>query len=322
MSAPVIRDDISSEELRGRPGRERDGRVSARPSRLPTRSTGWTGASAARLAGWIADLARLDAPLQRRRACRAVRPTEAGRLPKLSDGDRQPESDCPGRPDPAKHHVRRCGSSICVGMSRSCWAVSYSETGMLRLLWSLTSHRKTRPRHPQSDEKAPSSLQKTVFPACLNEIAATHPEAQRFEIWSQDEARVVAKQRLAIGCIPPAESMRAPAEPHARTDGNWKLPARTRASCAKYMARRAARPSRRLQTQRLGRSELPPDGTAVDHSTSLLFTRVDGAVGNCYRPTARIRSVPIPARSPRALATYRSSSRPWILHSTLIDDNV
>jgi hypothetical protein len=35
------------------------------------------------------------------------------------------------------------------------WAVSYSETGMLRLLWSLDlSHRKIRPRHPQSDEKA------------------------------------------------------------------------------------------------------------------------------------------------------------------------
>ena len=35
------------------------------------------------------------------------------------------------------------------------WEVSYSETGILRLLWSLDlSHRKTRPRHPQSDEKA------------------------------------------------------------------------------------------------------------------------------------------------------------------------
>jgi len=35
------------------------------------------------------------------------------------------------------------------------WSVNYSETGMLRLFWSLDlSHRKTRPRHPQTDEKA------------------------------------------------------------------------------------------------------------------------------------------------------------------------
>ena len=41
------------------------------------------------------------------------------------------------------------------------WAVSYSETGMLRLLWSLDlSHRKTRPRHPQSDEKAQQAFKK------------------------------------------------------------------------------------------------------------------------------------------------------------------
>ena len=41
------------------------------------------------------------------------------------------------------------------------WEVSYSETGMLRLLWSLDlSHRKTRPRHPQSDAKAQQVFKK------------------------------------------------------------------------------------------------------------------------------------------------------------------
>jgi len=35
------------------------------------------------------------------------------------------------------------------------WGVSYSETGMLRLLWSLEpSHRKTRPRHPEKAQQA------------------------------------------------------------------------------------------------------------------------------------------------------------------------
>jgi transposase len=50
--------------------------------------------------------------------------------------------------------------SICAaGWER--WSVSYSETGMLRLLWSLDlSHRKTRPRHPQTDEKAQQAFKK------------------------------------------------------------------------------------------------------------------------------------------------------------------
>ena len=41
------------------------------------------------------------------------------------------------------------------------WGVSYSETGMLRVLWSLDlSHRKTRPRHPQSSERAQQAFKK------------------------------------------------------------------------------------------------------------------------------------------------------------------
>jgi hypothetical protein len=41
------------------------------------------------------------------------------------------------------------------------WGVRYSETGMLRVLWSLDlSRRKTRPRHPQSSEKAQQAFKK------------------------------------------------------------------------------------------------------------------------------------------------------------------
>ena len=41
------------------------------------------------------------------------------------------------------------------------WDVSYSETGMLRLLWSLDlSHRKTRPVHPQANQKAQEMFKK------------------------------------------------------------------------------------------------------------------------------------------------------------------
>ena len=40
-----------------------------------------------------------------------------------------------------------------------------------------------------------ASLQKGGFAARLSEIAQAHPEAERFEIWSQDEARVGQKGR-------------------------------------------------------------------------------------------------------------------------------
>src|SRR5262249_16039421 len=40
-----------------------------------------------------------------------------------------------------------------------------------------------------------ASLQKGGFAARLSEIAQAHPEAERFEIWSQDEARVGPKGR-------------------------------------------------------------------------------------------------------------------------------
>jgi hypothetical protein len=49
--------------------------------------------------------------------------------------------------------------------------------------------------YPAERREGPASLQKRGFAACLNEIAAAHPEAQRFEIWSQDEARVGQKGR-------------------------------------------------------------------------------------------------------------------------------
>ena len=40
----------------------------------------------------------------------------------------------------------------------------WDETGMLRLLWSLDlSHRKTRPRHPQTDEKAQQAFKKILW---------------------------------------------------------------------------------------------------------------------------------------------------------------
>jgi hypothetical protein len=48
-------------------------------------------------------------------------------------------------PDPAKHQVGRWRIVDLCRYVEERWAVSYSETGMLRLLWPLDlSHRKTR----------------------------------------------------------------------------------------------------------------------------------------------------------------------------------
>ena len=163
MPALAIRDDISSEQLRRRARRERDGRVSARLIAIANALDGMDRASAARLAGmdrqtlrdWVhrynvAGIAGL---------CDRPKP---GRTPKLSEGQMASlKAIVLAGPDPA---VDRIGRSRIVDLCRYVeerWEVRYSETGMLRLLWSLDlSHRKTRPRHPQSDEKAQQAFKK------------------------------------------------------------------------------------------------------------------------------------------------------------------
>ncbi len=79
-----------------------------------------------------------------------MRSPQAGRLPKQGEGQTASLiAVVLAGPDPAADQV---GRSRVVDL---CRYVEVSETGMLRLLWSLgMSHRKTRPRHPQSDEKA------------------------------------------------------------------------------------------------------------------------------------------------------------------------
>lgn len=91
-------------------------------------------------------------------------------------------------PDPAVDNTRRGASSICAGGSRSVGGVRDSETGMLRVLWSL-DYRTGRPdRAARRAARRPSKPLKRGLAARLTEIAQAHPEAERLEIWSQDEA--------------------------------------------------------------------------------------------------------------------------------------
>src|SRR5215467_12290302 len=130
-------------------------------SRSPTRWKGWT--VRARLAGmdrqtlrdWvhryneegIAGLSNRVAP---------------GRSPKLTEGQMAAlKAVVLTGPDPVVDGVVRWRIVDLCRWVEERWSVSYSETGMLRLLWSLDlSHRKTRPRHPQTDEKAQQAFKK------------------------------------------------------------------------------------------------------------------------------------------------------------------
>ena len=52
------------------------------------------------------------------------------------------------------------------------------------------------PTAPPAEQRGgPASLQKKGLAARLTESTQAHPEAERFEIWSQDEARVGQKGR-------------------------------------------------------------------------------------------------------------------------------
>ena len=152
MCAVAIRDDISPRELRRQARQESDGRVAARLFAIANALEGMDRASAARLAGmdrqtlrdWvhryneegIAGLSNRVAP---------------GRSPKLTEGQMAAlKAVVLAGPDPAVDGVVRWRIVDLCRWVEERWGVSYSETGMLRLLWSLDlSHRKTRPRHPQ-----------------------------------------------------------------------------------------------------------------------------------------------------------------------------
>jgi transposase len=167
MLALAIRDDISPEELRRQARRVQDSRVSARLLAIANALAGMDRATAARLAGmdrqilrdWVRRYnAEGIAGLFNRRA--------PGRQPKLSEGQMAVlKARVFAGPDPAVDGVARWRVVDLCRWVAERWDVHYSETGMLRVLWSLDlSHRKTRPQHPQSDEKAQQAFKKGALP--------------------------------------------------------------------------------------------------------------------------------------------------------------
>ncbi len=167
MSALMIRDDISSGELRRQARRDRDGRVSARLIAIANALDGMDRATAARLAGMDRQTLRDWVHRYNAEGIAGLcdRP-KRGRLPKLSEGQMASlKAIVLAGPDPAADQVGRWRVVDLCRYVEERWEVSYSETGMLRLLWSLDlSHRKTRPRHPQSDAKAQQAFKKGGLP--------------------------------------------------------------------------------------------------------------------------------------------------------------
>jgi transposase len=167
MAALAIRDDVAPDELRRRARRARDGRVSARLIALANALDGMDRATAARLAGMDRQTLRDWVHRYNAEGIAGLsnRPLP-GRPPKLTEGQMASLKAIVLRgPNPVADRVRRWRVIDLCRVVEERWGVVYSETGMLRLLWSLDlSHRKTRPVHPQADAKARETFKKGGSP--------------------------------------------------------------------------------------------------------------------------------------------------------------
>ncbi len=166
MPALAIGDEISSAELRRRARRENSGRITARLIAIANARDGMDRASAARLVGMdrqsLRDWVHRDNAAGIAGLCDRPKP---GRAPKLTEGQMASLKAVLAGPDPAADQVGRWRSVDLCRYVEERGDVSYSETGMLRLLWSRDlSHRKTRPCHLQSDEKAQQAFKKGALP--------------------------------------------------------------------------------------------------------------------------------------------------------------
>ena len=163
MYALAIRDDISPEDLRRRARQERDGRVAARLIAIANALEGMDRASAARLAGMDRQTLRdwVHRYNEAGIAGLSNRPLP-GRSPKLTEGQMAAlKAVVLAGPDPALDGVARwrivdlCGWVVDAGVSATARPGCCGCCGR----WNL-SHRETRPRHPQTDEKAQQAFKK------------------------------------------------------------------------------------------------------------------------------------------------------------------
>lgn len=157
MTALPIRTDIPPAELRRRARFERDGRVSARLIAIANALEGMRRDEAARLAGMDRQTLRNWVVRYNERGVAGLNNrTAPGRQPYLSEGQQAAlKAIILAGPDPVRDGVQRWRIVDLVGLVEAKWGVRYSETGMLRLVWSLDlSHQQARPEHPKADRRA------------------------------------------------------------------------------------------------------------------------------------------------------------------------
>jgi len=140
---------------------------------------------------------RLGSPLQRGRDCRAVQSASPGT-----------QAQAKRRADGGIEGGRTGRARSGIGQNRAVTHRRFVPVGGGALGRQLQRDRDAAavvvappvapqgPAAPSANRrKGAASLQKGGFAAPLSEIAQAHPEAERFEIWSQDEARVGQKGR-------------------------------------------------------------------------------------------------------------------------------
>ena len=188
MSALAIRDDISSDELRRYARRESNGRVRTRRIALANALDGMDRARAARLAGRDRQTLRDWVHRYNAEGIAGLRDRpKPGRTPKLSEGQMASLKAIvltgPGtgrRQDRAlarRRFVPLCRGTLGCPLQRDRDAAPAVVTRLVA---------PQDPAAPSAERRdGPASLQKGGFAAGLSEIAAAHPAAQRFEIWSQ-----------------------------------------------------------------------------------------------------------------------------------------
>src|SRR5215471_7305175 len=142
-----------------------------------------------------ADLARLGSSLQRRRDCRAQQPSGAGALAEVDRGpDGGAEGGGAGRARSGggrRRALAHCRSVPLGGGALGCQLQRDRDAAAVVVIGSVAPQDPAAPSANRREGTA--SLQKGGFAVRLSEITQAHPEAERFEIWSQDEARVGQK---------------------------------------------------------------------------------------------------------------------------------
>ncbi|MFC7540334.1 IS630 family transposase [Siccirubricoccus deserti] len=198
MPALMIREDVPPAELRRLAKAVRDFAVARRLLAIAAALEGLSREAAARVAG-------MDLQTLRDWVIRYNRGGPAG----LSDhwGDGRPCRLTEGQqatlkaivlqgPDPEVDGVSTWRLVDLCRIVQERFGVIYSETGMGKLMRSLDlSWQTPRPRHAETD-RAGQERFKRGFAQALAQIAADHPEAERIEVWFQDEARVGQKGRM------------------------------------------------------------------------------------------------------------------------------